>query len=262
MALERNVEELLNIWNNGKNLAENFLNERLVTKEKLFYAPIPRVKVPSFNLNKVKVVTNKEVKVIEANRNILGRLLSLSTKHNRVIGLESVLTYPLYPVPLSLANPDGTKRSTQKSKLLEIFDNTEVNVEVSSVHESVLIVDMIAQLRLCITGATGTFEDLIKRFFNSLPAGYKRVDIVGDTYRNNSIKAGERKKRGTSEKIIIGSVKSRLPNDMTEFMLNNENKTTLITMILEYSNINKAYVLTKLKGGSSPKNYFLIFVLI
>ena len=54
---------------------------------------------------------------------------------------------------------------------------------------------MIAQLCLCITGATGTFEEMIKRFLNSLP-GYKRVDIVCDTYRNNSIKAGERKKRG------------------------------------------------------------------
>ena len=68
--------------------------QRLVSKEKLFYAPIPKVEVCSFNFNKVKVVTDKEVNVIEANRNILRRLLSLSTKYNRVINLESVLTYP------------------------------------------------------------------------------------------------------------------------------------------------------------------------
>ena len=50
-------------------------------------------------------------------------------------------------------------------------------------------------------------EQLIWIFLQFLLKGYHRVDIVGDTYLDKSIKSAQRIKEGTSSKVLIGSVK-------------------------------------------------------
>lgn len=241
------ADDIINIWSSGKEKSELFVQERLVTKTKLFHDPLPRNKIPTFLSNPITIKKDNKIKIVEANRNILGKLLSLSTKHERPIDLEAVMAYPLYPVPLSMAYPDGTKRSTQKSNLLEVFSST-VNVpEFIDPANSAYIVDLIAQVRVSLTGAKGTFEDLFKRIFRSIPKSYRRVDIVADTYRDCSIKSMERSKHGESAKIIIGSVKSKLPSDMGKFMCNNENKTLMIQMMVDYIAANKISMLQELK---------------
>ena len=74
--------------------------------------------------------------------------------------------YPLCPVPLSLAFPDGTKGSTTKSKLLAIMvpkENSEVSEERS---RETLVVDLIAQFRTISKNLPQTFEELIVRLLN------------------------------------------------------------------------------------------------
>ncbi len=110
------------------------------------------------------------------------------------------------------------------------------------------IIDMIAHLRQCLTGISGTYEDLIKRFLGSIEKGYRRIDIVADTYRAASIKEGERKERGYGKKVIIGSVKSKLPSDLKEFMLNADNKTNFINLTFDYIIENKLTVLKLLSA--------------
>ena len=61
------------------------------------------------------------VKTIEANRNILGTLLACSFKLQKIIDFEKALCFPLSPVPLSLANPDGSPRKTTKSQSNKIL---------------------------------------------------------------------------------------------------------------------------------------------
>ena len=53
------------------------------------------------------------------------------------------------------------------------------------------------------------YEELTWKLLSSFPKGSQRVDIVADTYRNVSIKAGEREIRGRSDKVIIKSTKSK-----------------------------------------------------
>ena len=72
---------------------------------------------------KTTVSNNKKQSTVEINRNILGMLLSLAAKTNRNIDFQNALQYPLSPVPLSLANHDGTKRISTKSKLTESIIN-------------------------------------------------------------------------------------------------------------------------------------------
>ena len=74
-----------------------------------------------FHNKNLVVKKNKNIKVINANRNIIGKLLMLSTKRNRPIDLEDALAYPLFSVPLSFTYQHGVKRGYQKSKLLPLL---------------------------------------------------------------------------------------------------------------------------------------------
>ena len=60
------------------------------------------------------------------------------------------------------------------------------------------------------------------------------MDIVADTYRDDSIKSAERNKRGKSSKITTNSEKSKIPRDFSNFMLNGANKSRLIDIIFDY----------------------------
>ena len=106
---------------------------------------------------------------------------------------------------------------------------------------------MIAQLRVCLVSVHETFEERSMKFLQSLPKGYARLDIVTDTYRKASIKSSERRKRGSSAKILIGSIKSKVPRDMNKFMVNEENKTSLIKLIFNFIIDQKEQVLRMLK---------------
>ena len=53
------------------------------------------------------------------------------------------------------------------------------------------------------------------------------------------IKSAEREKRGSAAKVIIASVKSKLPRDMNQFMLNNEDKIQFIQLIITFVETNQ-----------------------
>ena len=58
--------------------------------------------------------------MVEANRNIIAKLLAYSAKFDKVIDFKTALKYPLFSVPLSLGHPDGTRRTTAKSSFMEV----------------------------------------------------------------------------------------------------------------------------------------------
>ena len=62
-----------------------------------------------------------KLKAVEVNINVIGTLLALSARSERLIDFQKALSHPLCSVPLSLANPDGSRRTTQKSKLSDII---------------------------------------------------------------------------------------------------------------------------------------------
>ena len=55
---------------------------------------------------------------------IIGTLLALSAKHNKLINFETALQYSLCPVPLCLTHPDGTRHKMTKSVVLTVVSYT------------------------------------------------------------------------------------------------------------------------------------------
>ena len=72
------------------------------------------------------------------------------------------------------------------------------------------VVNLMALVRT-ITNIPGAHEELTFQLIRLLPNGYKRVDIVADTYREVSMKDPERRKRGCPDKVLIRSAKSKVP---------------------------------------------------
>ena len=183
-----------------------------------------------------KVANNGKSVVIEANRNILGKLLAISAKHEKSIDFEVALSYPLSTTPLSLSNPDGSRRVTQKSKFVEVLSSfqDEPGAQTEVVDADVFVIDFIAQARIITKAVPDTYEELAINLLQSILKGYARVDLVADTYRRASIKTAERNKRGVASKVIIKSEKSKIPRNFKAFMMNSENKCRLIDIIFDF----------------------------
>ena len=102
--------------------------------------------------------------------------------------------FPFSPLPLSLANPDGSRRKTTKSQLnknvIANYDSKKPPPDKGSV--KCYIIDMIAAIR-CIATVPETYEDLAWSLIKMVPKNYPRVDIVADIYRNSSFKNQEKK---------------------------------------------------------------------
>ena len=152
-----------------------------------------------------------KLKAVEVNRNVIGTLLALSARSERLIDFQKALSYPLCSVPLSLANPDGSRRMTQKSKLSDVIYENSVVLECGDLPPKTdviaYLVDLMALIRTQ-TRTPATYEELALQSFMAIPPDYKRNDTVADTYRDASIKDPERSKGGCSEAIIVRSGKS------------------------------------------------------
>ena len=76
--------------------------------------------------------------------------------------------------------------------------------------------------------------------------GYDRVDIVADTYKDDSIKSAERIKRGFSREMKISSPQSKVPSDFNIILNNGNNKTQMIELIRDVIETNKVKYLKRL----------------
>ena len=92
--------------------------------------------------------------------------MAISARNERAVNFKTALCYPLCPVPLSLANPDGSRKATKKSVLQSIilkYAKEPVQHPRESLPQksrvSTLIVDLMASIRT-IKELPDTYEDL------------------------------------------------------------------------------------------------------
>ena len=215
------ADDLLKAPEIGRNAMENFVKKRLVDKTMSFHDPIKRNKLKTFAASQVtKKVTSSQNKIsqIRAERNVFGQLVLLAIQHD--VDLELTLSFPLSPVPRSLATADGMPTKTDKSTLLH---NLESGIEQVKYRpsDSVHVVDGNAMLQ-SLKPIPDSFEELAEHIFNKLPKS-KRVDFITDTYRQQSIKSYERARRGITPTFILAGERTKTPRDWKGFMGNDKN---------------------------------------
>jgi hypothetical protein len=116
-----------------------------------------------------------------------------------------VLCFPLAPVSIPLSTPDGAIRKTVKSKLYDasMSDLSVVNFDAlppASTMRTYLI-DLASAIR-SLVGTGSTIREMASRIIATVPSQYTTIFIVCDTYKDNSIKGGERQARGVSERYV------------------------------------------------------------
>ena len=174
-------DNILNCRDIGEEKYKTFTRECIEGNLKSFHDPI---KFEMFK-DAGKVTRNGKTAVIEVNRNVIGKLLAISTKFEKNIDFEVALAYPLTSVPLSLSNPDGSQSVTQKNKLVEVLSQYQDKHETQQLEitdAQVYAIDFIAQLRVIAKEIPETYEQLAIKVLQSIPKGYLRVDLVADTY--------------------------------------------------------------------------------
>ena len=75
----------------------------------------------------ILIKKNNSERTVEVNRNVLGLLVRLSLCSGQPVDFENALRYPISPIPLSIAKPDGERRETTKSKPIEVIWNKTRN---------------------------------------------------------------------------------------------------------------------------------------
>ena len=224
----------------GQESLNAFVKERLVDTEQptktKFHDPLLKNKALTFsNLYKVqtKAATGK-VQSLKADRNIMQRLIT-AYEAGRKVNLYEILKHELMPVPIALAETDGTLRSGAKSLLMDAMTSgTTCPPTIKPEGTSCLIIDGHALIQAIGKPARAkTFGDLAGIFVRSVVQSgflFDRIDVLFDRYYATTIKVSTRTKRSKSaqpiRKVVTdGSVP--LPVNWDNFLALPENKADL-----------------------------------
>lgn len=243
-------DSLLRTKELGEEEINEFVRQRLVVvksgdkPEVPFHAAMHRNNAATFGTlyAVVKCSKDKEKKtVLKADRSVLRRLIT-AYEAGRRVDLSSVLMHELLPVPLSLAEMNGTLRSGNKSVLADIITqgiNCTESIELRET--SCIIID--GQALVVTVGkpdSAATFGDLADVYTGAvlkLGAGYQRIDVVFDRYRDETIKGATRTRRSKSARPIRRPIESRdvpLPINWNNFISLAENKADLANFLSEH----------------------------
>ena len=147
-------------------------------------------------------VLNQKVS-IRADRETFARLLLIRQK--RKVNLKEVLTYELGPLPLSIANYDGTLRKTQKSKLfqhlkLSVVSCVAIPKNCPQIFDGMVLLQKLPKI-------LKTFGDISDYLLKKLLHESTRVALfVIDYYLKDSVKSIERDSRsayGTTKMKVM-----------------------------------------------------------
>lgn len=192
-ASEKTAHFLSNVFEEGKELRKNFITE-CVERPRRFEEPIKRITIQSFATEaKPAISTSKDQKLkkIVMERDLMGRLLFLSLE--KQIDLQEVLTYPLTPIPLSLAHLDGTMLSTDKSVLMRTLETKVQSSDPKDIECT--IVDGMFFLHT-MGDLPPTFGGVARSVLTKLcKLPGRDIHVVFDLHLSPSIKDSERTKR-------------------------------------------------------------------
>ena len=165
-------------------------------------------------------------------RDLFGRLVILATEST--VDLQKVFEYPLTPVPLTLAQIDGSMNKTDKSKLMHNLGDhyTETRPPPPG---HVYMQDALFVLQ-ALVNCRETFGAITKVMLMRLcKVTSSEIHFVCDTHPTGSIKDIERACRATGEvsDLRVTRADQRRPKDFIKLLRSSVFKTSLIEFLSE-----------------------------
>ena len=145
--------------------------------------------------------------------------------------MNELMKYSPMSVPPSLGTPDGFFSKTNKAFILHNLLEDVTTEDLPYPKDALFIQDGMALLHFLVN-LPPTCGEICLQVLDQMVTT-KHFLFSTDSYHPDSIKAQERLRRGSSEKIILAGPATRKPYDFKLFLANDENKKQLCQLLLK-----------------------------
>ncbi|MES9882849.1 MAG: hypothetical protein ABW185_18430 [Sedimenticola sp.] len=220
----------------GEKQRDEFFKTRLVERTTQLSDRIPKNKLQLLKRRseKDKSHSQEQVKSMKRDRNLFATLYIASQV--RDADLDDFFQHENQSFPPSLSDC-GNLRMGTKSDLLQCLEDLVPDDDDTSATEPVvdmIVVDGAAIVNMIKPGTAETFNDYTDEYSSYIRRQFtgsvRRVDVVFDIYKPDSLKAATRKKRGKGLRIRVEGTK-KLPGNWAQFLREDGNKTELFGLI-------------------------------
>ena len=227
------INGLLSSQEIGEASLKTFIEERVKATDDIkisIFEPIKRQKLAT-GLKKEKK-TQKSIDILKEDRQAFGLLVG------KVKTPEEALAHPLTTIPLALANPDNTLRQGSKATLRNFLIEESNAICDAPNDEADWFIDGMAAAIAVKAGETWeAYANNFLKFCMPKVTKVKRLFIIFDSYRENSIKQMTQLGRGKpGRNVYITNMKQKKPknSDWYSFLRNSHNKTELICALVRH----------------------------
>lgn len=228
-AIVKTVQDVTKI---GDEQFQQFTKERFTERSKLITEPLKKNNLPILSTQTKKTVSKDKAKVKELKQDcaLFSRLYIAC--QSRDGNLDDFFTYENQPWPPSIAQ-NGKLRGGQKADLVKCLTNEATEILEKPAVDAVIL-DGAVIVQMLPVKTSRTFEE----YFDTVFAPYilkhleaaKRLDLVWDVYRSDSLKSSTREKRGSGQrrKVLPSTL---IPSDWKGFLRVDENKDELFKFL-------------------------------
>jgi len=228
-----------------------------------FYDPITRNNFVLLHKPKKRPKSKSKLKLLSSRNDarLFARLYVSCQK--REGNLTEFFRHENQPYPPSLADADGGMRHGNKADMLSVLSklSPEQNPDTPAPQVSSVVYDGAAVIHMLDRNKAkpktfGGYKDCVFiPYISTQHLSIERIDIVWDTYREDSLKASCREQRGTgSRRRVLDSV--ALPQNWQQFLRVNENKTELFNFLATaISQLSQSRLVVSTNGTEVVSNF-------
>ena len=220
----------------GQEQYDSFVNERLVEASVPITEPIHRNALPRFSRPGTKTISKQKAQLTTLKEDcaLFSRLYIAC--QSRDGDLNEFFKHENQPWPPSLSKA-GKMRDGTKASLLTCLEGMSYAPN-GTPQVDAKIMDGSVVVHMLPSGTSTTFQDYASNVFMPYIEGQlqsvRRIDIVWDVYRDDSLKSATRDARGTgTRRKVIPS--ARIPGNWKSFLRVNENKTQLFHLLAKHT---------------------------
>ncbi|KAJ4939550.1 hypothetical protein JOQ06_028998, partial [Pogonophryne albipinna] len=240
------IDKLLCCMKEGSAACAKFIDERLRNRSISIHSTISKIKFtsPKTTLNLAPKVDIKD-ETIKA-------LMFIEYGCHRGFTVEELLQHEITNSAFFLVDKDGYLRKSAKSQLgtelLKLCPLIDKKGPETSPQTHAIIIDFMALVRKVplkkLDPPVKTFHDFaiaLTSMVTKAGHNYDEIHIVFDTYREDSIKNGERERRGKSKEMVVLdmiSLNQNVPVVLENFWSSSISKTAFQAFYVEWLTTN------------------------
>lgn len=228
------VQTVKNVINIGQEQYKSYVDTRLIKRSTAITTPLKKNNLRLFG-SQEKDQPKHKTKLAELKNDcaLFSRLYIAC--QSRDGNLEDFFRHENQPWPPSIADM-GELRKGQKADLVKCLEGYVNTLQAQSPEVEVLVIDGAVVVQMLSPGTARTFQEysdsVFKPFILKRLQDVKRIDIIWDVYRDDSIKKCARERRGKGARRQV-KPSTPIPKNWHSFLRVDQNKEELFHLLSE-----------------------------